>query len=214
MKEKKAHTGSNQRSAKTTRVGQEFAPTLGALDLHLFGEGKHDRVYEKLGAHVMTHEGRRGVAFAVVSPSANQVSVVCDFNGWNGANHQMRCLDNSGVWELFIPGLKAGELYKYEVRHGRRKFLKADPYAFMMEVPPDTSSIVFKSRYKFRDRAWITKRKKRQAWREPLAIYEVHLGSWRRIPEENNRSLGYREIAPLLADYVIANGFPMFWFKP
>src|SRR5438034_6675671 len=180
---------------------------LGELDLHLFGEGKHDRIYEKLGAHVLTHEGRRGVAFAVWAPSANQVSVVGNFNGWNGANHPMRQLGNSGVWELFIPGLKSGELYKYEIKHGRRKFLKADPYAFMMEVPPDTSSIVFKSRYKFRDRAWITKRKKRQAWREPLAIYEVHLGSWRRIPEENNRSLGYREIAPLLADYVIANGF-------
>ena len=187
---------------------------LGELDLHLFGEGKHDRIYEKLGAHVLTHEGRRGVAFAVWAPSANQVSVVGNFNGWNGANHPMRQLGNSGVWELFIPGLKSGELYKYEIKHGRRKFLKADPYAFMMEVPPDTSSIVFKSRYKFRDRAWITKRKKRQAWREPLAIYEVHLGSWRRIPEENNRSLGYREIAPLLADYVIANGFTHVEFMP
>src|SRR5438034_4134851 len=207
MKEKKADQRSNHRSAKTTRVGPDFAPTFGELDLHLLGEGKHVRIYEKLGAHVMTHEGRRGVAFAVWAPSANQVSVVGNFNGWKGANHPMRRLGNSGVWELFIPGLKAGELYKYEIKHGRRKFLKADPYAFMMEMPPDTSSIVFKSRYKFRDRAWITKRKKRQAWREPLAIYEVHLGSWRRIPEENNRSLGYREIAPLLADYVIANGF-------
>ena len=187
---------------------------LGELDLHLFGEGKHDRIYEKLGAHVLTHEGRRGVAFAVWAPSANQVRVVGNFNGWNGANHPMRQLGNSGVWELFIPGLKSGELYKYEIKHGRRKFLKADPYAFMMEVPPDTSSIVFKSRYEFRDRAWITKRKKRQAWREPLAIYEVHLGSWRRIPEENNRSLGYREIAPLLADYVIANGFTHVEFLP
>src|SRR5438105_2632916 len=177
MKEKKADQRSNHRSAKTTRVGPDFAPTLGELDLHLFGEGKHVRIYEKLGAHVMTHQGRRGVAFAVWAPSANQVSVVGNFNGWKGANHPMRRLGNSGVWELFIPGLKAGELYKYEIKQGRRKFLKADPYAFMMEVPPDTSSIVFKSKYKFRDRAWITKRKKRQAWREPLAIYEVHLGS-------------------------------------
>ncbi len=123
-------------------------------------------------------------------------------------------LGNSGVWELFIPGLKAGELYKYEIKHGRRKFLKADPYAFMMEVPPDTSSIVFKSRYKFGDRKWITSRKQRQAWREPLSIYEVHLGSWRRVPEENNRSLSYRETAPLLADYVIANGFTHVEFMP
>src|SRR5438105_3032591 len=214
MKEKKAHTGSTQGSAKATRSGSDFSPTLGELDLHLFGEGKHDRIYEKLGAHVMTHGGRRGVAFAVGAPSANQVGVVGNFNGWNGASHPMRRLGNSGVWELFIPGLKAGELYKYEVRHGRRKFLKADPYAFMMEVPPDTSSIVFKSKYKFRDRAWITKRKKRQAWREPLSIYEVHLGSWRRVPAENNRSLSYREIAPLLADYVMANGFTHVEFMP
>ena len=118
----------------------------------------------------MTHQGRRGVAFAVWAPSANQVSVVGNFNGWKGANHPMRRLGNSGVWELFIPGLKAGELYKYEIKHGRRKVLKADPYAFMMEMPPDTSSIVFKSTYKFSDRAWMTKRKKHQTWREPLAI--------------------------------------------
>ena len=214
MKEKKADKRSNQQSAKTTRVGHDFSPTLGELDLHLFGEGKHDRIYEKLGAHVLTHGGRRGVAFAVWAPSANQVSVVGDFNGWKGENHRMRRLGKSGVWELFIPGLKAGELYKYEIKHGRRKFLKADPYAFMMEVPPDTSSIVFKSKYKFRDRVWITKRKKRQAWREPLSIYEVHLGSWRRVPDESNRSLTYREIAPLLADYVIANGFTHVEFMP
>ncbi len=214
MKEKKADQRSNHRSAKTTRVGPDFAPTFGELDLHLFGEGKHVRIYEKLGAHVMTHEGRRGVAFAVWAPSANQVSVVGNFNGWKGANHPMRRLGNSGVWELFIPGLKAGELYKYEIKQGRRKFLKADPYAFMMEMPPDTSSIVFKSTYKFSDRAWMTKRKKRQAWREPLAIYEVHLGSWRRVPEENNRSLNYREIAPILADYITANGFTHVEFMP
>src|SRR5712691_3209232 len=214
MKEKKADQRSNHRSAKTTRVGPDFAPTFGELDLHLFGEGKHVRIYEKLGAHVMTHEGRRGVAFAVWAPSANQVSVVGNFNGWKGANHQMRRLGNSGVWELFIPGLKAGELYKYEIKQGRRKFLKADPYAFMMEMPPDTSSIVFKSTYKFSDRAWMTKRKKRQVWREPLAIYEVHLGSWRRVPEENNRSLNYREIAPILADYITANGFTHVEFMP
>src|SRR6266568_6366367 len=214
MKEKKADQRSNHRSAKTTRVGPDFAPTFGELDLHLFGEGKHVRIYEKLGAHVMTHEGRRGVAFAVWAPSANQVSVVGNFNGWKGANHPMRRLENSGVWELFIPGLKAGELYKYEIKQGRRKFLKADPYAFMMEMPPDTSSIVFKSTYKFSDRAWMTKRKKRQAWREPLAIYEVHLGSWRRVPEENNRSLNYREIAPILADYITANGFTHVEFMP
>jgi 1,4-alpha-glucan branching enzyme len=195
-------------------VPREFTPTLGELDLHLFAEGKHERIYKKLGAHLMTHEGKRGVAFAVWAPSADQVSVVGDFNAWNGATHRMRRLSGSGVWELFIPGLKAGELYKYEIKNGRRSFLKADPYAFMMEVPPDTSSIVYKSRYKFSDRDWMAKRKKRQAWREPVSIYEVHLGSWRRVPEEHNRSLNYREIAPLLADYVIANGFTHVEFMP
>jgi len=185
----------------------QFSPTLGELDLHLFGEGKHERIYEKLGAHLITHEGNRGVAFAVWAPNARSVSVVGNFNGWDAAKHRMRSRGDGGVWELFIPGLKSGELYKYEINSGRRKFLKADPYALMMEVPPETSSIVFKSEYKFGDRAWMTRRKKRQAWREPLSIYEVHLGSWRRIPEEDNRPLTYREIAPLLADYAIENGF-------
>src|SRR5881392_3925925 len=154
----------------------EFSPTLGDMDLHLYGEGKHERIYEKLGAHVLTHEGRRGVAFAVWAPNAKSVSVVGNFNDWNGSSHQMRRLGSSGVWDLFVPGLRGGELYKYEIRSGRRKFLKADPYAFMMETPPATSSIVLKSKYKFRDRVWLNRRKKQQAWREPLSIYEVHLG--------------------------------------
>ncbi len=192
----------------------DLSPILGDLDLHLFGEGKHLRIYEKLGAHVTTHERKRGVAFAVWAPSANRVSVVGNFNGWDGGKHPMRNLGSSGVWELFIPGLPAGELYKYEIKNGRRKFLKADPYAFMMEVPPDTSSIVYKSRYTFRDRTWLAKRSKRQAWREPLSIYEVHLGSWRRITEEDNRPLTYREMAPLLADYAKQNGFTHVEFLP
>ena len=126
----------------------------------------------------------------------------------------MRLLGSSGVWELFVPGLGAGELYKYEIKPGRRKFLKADPYAFMMQVPPETSSITFKSNYKFQDRAWMTRRQKRRAWREPLSIYEVHLGSWRRITEEDNRPLTYREMAPLLADYAVENGFTHVEFLP
>ena len=208
--------GAKTQSVRSPRVSkgnaaptspQEFSPTLGELDLHLFGEGKHERIYEKLGAHLITHEGQHGVAFAVWAPNAKSVAVVGNFNEWNGAKHKMRLLGGSGVWELFVPGLRAGELYKYEIKSGRRKFLKADPYAFMMQVPPETSSITFKSNYKFQDRAWMTRRKKRRAWREPLSIYEVHLGSWRRITEENNRPLTYREIAPLLADYAVENGF-------
>jgi 1,4-alpha-glucan branching enzyme len=215
--------GAKTQSVRSPRVSKgkaalaspyEFPTTLGELDLHLFGEGRHERIYEKLGAHLVMHEGQHGVAFAVWAPNAKSVSVVGNFNEWNGAKHSMRLLGTSGVWELFVPGLGAGELYKYEIKHGRRKFLKADPYAFMMQVPPDTSSIIFKPNYKFRDRAWMTRRQKRRAWREPLSIYEVHLGSWRRIPAEDNRPLTYREMAPLLADYTIENGFTHVEFLP
>ena len=192
----------------------DFPPTLGEMDLHLFGEGKHERIYEKLGAHATTHEGKQGVAFAVWAPNAKSVSVVGDFNDWDSGKNPLRSLGGSGIWELFIPRLKEGELYKYAIKTRRGEIFKADPYASMMQVPPDTSSIVYKSRYKFQDRAWITKRNKRQAWREPLSIYEVHLGSWRRITEESNRPLTYREIAPLLADYVLQNGFTHVEFLP
>jgi 1,4-alpha-glucan branching enzyme len=220
---KTSRKGAKTQSVRSPRVSKgnaipksphEFSPTLGELDLHLFGEGKHERIYEKLGAHLITHEGQRGVAFAVWAPNAKSVTVVGNFNEWNGAKHKMRPLGSSGVWELFVPGLGAGELYKYEIKNGRRKFLKADPYAFMMQVPPETSSITFKSTYKFQDRAWITRRKKRRAWRESLSIYEVHLGSWRRIPAEDNRPLTYREIAPQLADYAVENGFTHVEFLP
>jgi 1,4-alpha-glucan branching enzyme len=216
----KAQSKTPAGSKKRTRtvIGKkspaEFSPTLGELDLHLFGEGKHERIYEKLGAHLLTHEGTRGIAFAVWAPNASSISIVGNFNEWNGENHQMRPLGSSGVWELFIPGLREGELYKYEIHSGRHKLLKADPYAFMMEVPPNTSSIVFKSKYKFRDRLWMNQRKKRQAWREPFSIYEVHLGSWRRISEDGNRPLTYREAAPLLADYALQHGFTHVEFLP
>src|ERR1043166_5206680 len=191
-----------------------ISPTLGDLDLHLFGEGKHLRIYDKLGAHAITHEGKRGVSFAVWAPAADSVSVVGNFNDWKPKKNSLRRLGSSGVWELFIPGLKPGELYKYAISTAGHEFFKADPYASMMEVPPDTSSIVFKSNYKFHDRAWLTQRRKRQAWREPSSIYEVRLGSWRRITEEEDRPLTYREIAPLLSAYVKQNGFTHVEFLP
>jgi 1,4-alpha-glucan branching enzyme len=197
-----------------TNKASDFPPTLGEIDLHLFGEGKHERIYEKLGAHLTTHEGQLGVAFAVWAPNARRVSVVGNFNSWDSSKHVMRSVGNAGVWELFIPKLKAGELYKYAIDSRLGEIFKADPYAFMMEVPPDTSSIVYQSRYKFRDLTWMKSRTKRQAWREPLSIYEVHLGSWRRITDEGNRPLTYREIAPLLAEYAIENGFTHVEFLP
>jgi len=199
---------------KDKSSAMSFSPTLGDLDLHLFGEGKHERIYEKLGAHVVAHQGKRGVSFAVWAPNAHRVSVVGNFNSWDSDKHRMRRLGDSGVWELFIPGLKTGELYKYAIDSRMGEIFKADPFAFMMQVPPDTSSIVYKSSYKFSDREWMKNRANRQAWREPLSIYEVHLGSWRRVAEEDNRPLTYREIAPQLAEYANENGFTHIEFLP
>ncbi len=204
----------SRKGAKAQSAVQELTPTLGDLDLHLFGEGRHLRIYDKLGAHPIVHERKRGVAFAVWAPSANRVSVVGNFNDWDAKRNPMRPLGSSGVWETFIPGLHAGELYKYAIKNGRREFFKADPYAFMMEAPPDTSSVVYQSNYTFHDGTWLTTRRERQAWREPLSIYELHLGSWRRITEEDNRPLTYREIAPLLADYAKQHGFTHVEFLP
>src|SRR5574341_1345488 len=204
-KREASRKGAKTQSSRSPRVSKgavlvskstEVSPTLGDLDLHLFGEGKHLRIYEKLGAHPITHEGKRGVAFAVWAPAAARVSVVGTFNDWDPTKHRMRRLGASGVWELFIPRLKPGELYKYAIKTAGHEFFKADPYAFMMEVPPETSSVIFESGHKFRDRAWLTKRAQRQAWREPLSIYEVHFGSWRRVLEEHNRPFTYREMAP------------------
>ena len=204
---------SARKGAKTQSPAKNFSPTLGDIDLHLFGEGKHERIYEKLGAHCRSHEGKRGVSFAVWAPAADQVSVVGTFNDWDAAKQPMCQLGSSGVWEVFIPGLRGGELYKFAITTASEQFFKADPYASMMEVPPNTSSIVYQSKYKFGDRAWIKNRAKRHAWREPLSIYEVHLGSWRRVTEEN-RPLTYREMAPLLADYVTQKGFTHVEFLP
>ncbi len=188
---------------------------LGEIDLHLFGEGRHEEIYKKLGAHVVRIGRRKGVAFAVWAPQAAGVSVVGDFNGWDGRQHQMQMLGGSGVWELFIPNLTAGCLYKFEIRTPTgHSFFKADPYAQYTEVPPDTSSVVYTSKYKFRDAKWIKNRAGREHFRQPLSIYEVHFGSWRRNPEEDNRPLTYREMAEPLANYVTEMGFTHVEFLP
>ena len=192
----------------TVRDPYAFLPTIGDLDLHLWNEGRHQRVFEKLGAHPLTLEGVAGVAFAVWAPNARGVSVVGDFNEWDGRTHMMRELGSSGVWELFIPGLEPAARYKFELRTWSGNLtLKADPFAFAAEVPPATASIVHQSSYEFADREWTDSRAGRDAVRSPLSIYEVHLGSWRRVPEEGHRQLTYREIAPMLADYAIDMGF-------
>ena len=199
----------------TIRDPYSFPPTIGELDLYLFGEGKHEEIYKKLGAH-LTKIGRvSGVAFAVWAPHASGVSVVGDFNGWDGRFHQMRMLGGSGVWELFIPDLPDGILYKFEIRTPRGlPFLKADPYGEFAEVPPNTSSIVYQTKYKFRDAQWIKARAKREHFRQPLSIYEVHFGSWRRKLEEENRPFTYREMAEALGDYVSEMGFTHVEFLP
>jgi 1,4-alpha-glucan branching enzyme len=185
-----------------------FSSTLGEWDLHLFNEGTHRRLWECMGSHVRTAEGVPGVSFAVWAPNARRVSVVGDFNHWDGRRHPMRRLGNSGVFELFIPGLRPGVLYKYEIktREGAVR-LKTDPLAFAMELPPGSASRVFESSYCWGDGEWMAARPKRNSAAEPMAIYEVHLGSWARVPEENHRWLSYREIAPRLVAHMKRFGF-------
>jgi 1,4-alpha-glucan branching enzyme len=199
----------------TQRDGYAYLPTLTDLDEHLFNEGRHELVYKKLGAHVRKLGHVSGVAFAVWAPHAAGVSVVGSFNNWDGRLHQMRRLGVSGIWELFIPDLAPGTLYKYEIRPPQGlPFLKTDPYAFYTEIPPATSAIVHQSKYRFRDRAWMKRRAKAQHAQRPLSIYEVHHGSWRHVAEEDDRPLKYREMARALALYVKEMGFTHVEFLP
>ncbi len=185
-----------------------FPPTLGPLDLHLAGEGRHERLHERLGAHVREVEGVAGVAFAVWAPSARSVSVVGDFNLWDGRLHQMRSLGASGIWELFVPGVGEGAIYKFELRHADGSVhLKADPVAARCEEPPRTGSVVFSTRHAWTDADWLERRAASHPWSEPMSIYEVHLGSWRWNPLQGNRPLTYLELADELADYAAEMGF-------
>ncbi len=192
-----------------------FPPTLGEVDLHLFGEGKHRRLWEVLGAHPRVLEGQRGIAFSVWAPNAERVSVVGDFCQWDGRVFPMRPLDRSGIFECFVPELPEGSLYKYEIwtRMGELR-LKADPFACAAELPPGTASVVFISQYDWKDDVWLTARRERNLLREPLSTYEVHLDSWARVPEEGNRALTYREIAPRLVEHVKRFGFTHIEFMP
>jgi 1,4-alpha-glucan branching enzyme len=192
----------------TTSDPYSFLPTLGSLDQYLWNEGKHERAYEKLGAHLHVENSISGTAFAVWAPNARGVSVVGDFNGWDGRPHMMRVLGSSGIWELFVPGLAADVRYKFEIRTGDGNLLlKADPFAFATEQPPANAAFIYRPGHEFGDASWMDTRAQRDALRSPMSIYEMHLGSWRRVPEEHNRVLTYREIAPLLADYMNDMGF-------
>ena len=181
-----------------------FGPTLGELDLHLHPQGNHLRSYEKLGAHPMTLDGVEGTAFAVWAPNAKRVSVVGNFNSWDGRRHPMRLHTGAGIWDVFLPGIKAGERYKFEVKTRQGEILlKADPYAFEAELSPRTASIVQPAQ----NREQRTNQPPRSDRRSPISIYEVHLGSWRRAVVEGNRSLSYRELAHELVAYVKDMGF-------
>lgn len=184
-----------------------FLPLLGELDLHLFAEGRHWEVFRVLGAHKVTVDGIDGVRFAVWAPAAERVSVIGDFNGWNGLRHPMRVRGRSGVWELFIPGLWQGDLYKYEIRNAQTGHchVKTDPYGQWMEKRPATSNIVFDSDYTWQDDVWMQARTQFDWQGQPINIYEVHLGSWQQ--SEEGEFLNYRELAHRLVEYVKWMGY-------
>ena len=187
-----------------------FPPVLTGFDLHLMGEGTHYLKYEKLGAHVRQTDGVSGVHFAVWAPNARRVSVVGNFNHWDGRTNPMRNCGPSGVWEIFLPGLGEGELYKFEIisRSGALLEPKSDPYGFCAELRPKTSSVVYDiDRYTWKDAEWIATRAKREWLRAPISIYEVHLGSWRLDGADGKQWLTYRELAETLVPYAKAMGF-------
>jgi 1,4-alpha-glucan branching enzyme len=186
------------------------------FDLHLFNEGTHDRLYEKFGAHPGIADGERGTFFAVWAPNANAVSVIGDHNEWNRDVHRLRPRESSGIWEGFVPGVEPGAIYKYYVSS---RFLgyhmeKADPFAFWNEIPPQSASIVRDLGYEWGDQEWQQSRRQRNGSTSPMSIYEIHLGSWMRVPEEGNRWLTYREVAPKLAEYLNRMGFTHAEFLP
>jgi len=184
-----------------------FGPVLGELDEYLLGEGTHKRLWQVLGAHLITHEGVAGVHFAVWAPNAERVSVVGDFNIWDGRRHPMRRRGPTGVWEIFIPGLGEGTTYKYEIKgpHGALLPLKADPVGFGSEHPPANASVVRSIGGAWQDDVWMQSRGSAQSIEAPISIYEVHLPSWRRA--EGNRMLSYPELAEQLVDYAADMGF-------
>ena len=199
-------------SGYETEDPYRFSPVLTDFDLHLFNEGNHYRLYDKLGAHLITHEGVEGVSFAVWAPNAERVSIVGEFNQWDGRRLPMRARGSSGLWELFVPHLPQGTLYKYEIKTRYLGFmaLKADPYAFASELRPKTASVVWDlDSYQWQDEQWKSSRHLRNTLDAPISIYEVHLASWRREPDPKygSRWLTYRELADTLVPYAVEMGF-------
>ncbi len=193
-----------------------FPPMLSDYDMHLFSEGNNHNIYDRLGAKKTIHKGIKGFLFAVWAPNAKRVSVVGDFNCWDGRRHPMRARGISGIWELFIPEFKEGGLYKFEIKTRDGSIIvKADPYAFSTELRPKTASIAYDiDKYSWNDRKWMEKRDKTNQLQKPISIYEVHLGSWMRVPEDDFRSLTYCEIASKLIEYVTDMGYTHIEFMP
>jgi len=185
-------------------------------DLHLFNEGSHFRLYDKFGAHIVQQGGARGTYFAVWAPNADNVSVIGAFNGWEKGKHCLQPKGQSGIWEGFIPGIGKGTLYKFHVGSRLRGYRadKADPFSIFNEIPPKFASIVWDLDYQWNDRPWMAERRQHQGVDKPMAIYEMHIGSWRRVVEQNNRSLSYRELARELADYLRDMGYTHVEFMP
>ena len=185
-------------------------------DIFLFNEGTHAALFRKLGAKVCQLDGREGVYFAVWAPNAQSVSVIGDFNGWDKTAHELRARQSSGIWEGFLPGLGPGERYKFHIvsAHNGYTVDKADPFGFLAEAPPRTASVVWDLGYEWSDSEWMASRRERNSLGAPVSIYEAHLGSWMRVPEENNRRLTYRELAVRLTEYVRRMGFTHVEFLP
>ena len=185
-------------------------------DLYLFNKGSHFRLYERMGARIATHDGLKGTCFSVWGPNAEQVFVMGNFNGWNKGSHPLRPRGQSGIWEGFIPGLEKGSNYKYHIvsRYNGYRVDKADPFALYSETPPKTASVVWDLEYSWGDETWTENQQNHNAPDAPTAVYEMHLGSWMRVPEEEGRPMTYRELAPKLADYVKNMGFTHVEFLP
>jgi 1,4-alpha-glucan branching enzyme len=193
-----------------------YADQIGAVDLHLFNEGRHVKLYEKLGAHPVQRGNDTGIVFRVWAPNARSVSVIGGWNGWNARSTPMAAIGDSGIWECFVAGLQRGERYKYHLvsNHAGYTVDKADPYGFHHETPPSTASIAWDLNYTWNDEGWMASRASRNGLAAPMSVYEVHLPSWRRVEDEHNRPLSYRELAPLLADHVERLGFTHVEFLP
>lgn len=208
--------GKKKASPKTKDKGIESNSLFTDFDIHLFKTGKHFRLYEKMGSHVVTMNGKKGTYFAVWAPNARSVSVIGNFNSWTSGKHVLNPRwDESGIWEGFFTDIQKGEAYKYAIHSNTGDYLeKADPFAAFAEVPPKTASIVWETNYTWKDEKWLKKRKSETGKAKPYSVYELHIGSWRRKVEEGNRSLSYGELATELVEYVKEMGFTHVEFLP